>query len=127
MACFLLIQKDSVLAEVRKKDVWGSGETWLPGGGIKEGETPENGFIRELKEELGIKPVDYFKLYEVNWERDEKSYLIHYFVVTKWLGEIQNNEAEKLKWVNINHIEELSEENNQKAFKDAMKKLVAFC
>ena len=127
MVCFLLIKQDTVLAEVRKKDVWGGEKTWLPGGGIKEGETPENAFIRELKEELGVDPINYFKLSESNWENEGKSYLIHYFVVTKWVGEIQNNEAERLKWINIKNIEELSELNNQQAFKEAMKKFVPFC
>ena len=41
----------------------------LPGGGIEEGETPEEGTIREIKEEFGIDVKVIKKLYEMNSEK----------------------------------------------------------
>lgn len=41
----------------------------FPGGGLEEGETPEEGTIREIKEEFGIDVKVIKKLYEMNSEK----------------------------------------------------------
>lgn len=41
----------------------------FPGGGLEEGETPEEGTIREIKEEFGINVRVVKKLYEMNSEK----------------------------------------------------------
>ena len=41
----------------------------LPGGGLEEGETPEEGCIREIKEEFGIHVNIVKKLYEMKSEK----------------------------------------------------------
>ena len=41
----------------------------FPGGGLEEGETPEEGVIREIKEEFGINVKVIRKLYDTNIER----------------------------------------------------------
>ena len=41
----------------------------FPGGGLEEGETPEEGTIREIKEEFGISVRIVKKLYEMQSER----------------------------------------------------------
>lgn len=41
----------------------------FPGGGLEEGETPEEGTIREIKEEFGINVKVVKKLYEMQSER----------------------------------------------------------
>ena len=41
----------------------------FPGGGLEEGETPEEGTIREIKEELGIEVRIIKKMYEMKSER----------------------------------------------------------
>lgn len=41
----------------------------LPGGGLESGETPEEGTIREIKEELGINVRIIKKMYEIKSEK----------------------------------------------------------
>ena len=41
----------------------------FPGGGLEEGETPEEGTIREIEEEFGIKVQIVKKLYEIKSEK----------------------------------------------------------
>lgn len=41
----------------------------FPGGGLEEGETPEEGVVREIKEEFGINVKVIRKLYDINIEK----------------------------------------------------------
>ena len=53
----------------------------FPGGGLEEGETPEEGTIREIKEELGINVKIVKKVYEIyseRFQREEIFYLCEY-------------------------------------------------
>ena len=55
----------------------------FPGGGLEEGETPEKGTIREIKEELGIDVKIIKKLYELNSERFNQKEL---FYLCEYIG-----------------------------------------
>ncbi len=53
----------------------------FPGGGLEEGETPEEGTIREIKEEFGIQVKIVKKLYEIyseKFQQKEIFYLCEY-------------------------------------------------
>lgn len=53
----------------------------FPGGGLEEGETPEEGVIREIKEEFGINVKVIKKLYEIEskkFDQKELFYLCEY-------------------------------------------------
>ena len=54
--------------EVKKRKDYQNYYTF-PGGGLEEGETEEEGTIREIKEELGINVKVVKKLYEMNSEK----------------------------------------------------------
>lgn len=55
----------------------------FPGGGIDEGETPEEAAIREAKEELGIEVVIVQKIAEVIFRKNHQ----HYFLAKRISGE----------------------------------------
>lgn len=69
----------------------------FPGGGLEEGETPEEGVIREIKEEFGIKVKVVKKLYEMisqKFEQKEIFFLCEYISGEFGTGdgpEFQNN------------------------------------
>ena len=48
----------------------------FPGGGLEEGETEEEGAIREIKEELGINVKIVKKMYEMESEKPRKQILV---------------------------------------------------
>ncbi len=54
--------------EVKKRKDYQEYYTF-PGGGLEEGETPEEGTIREIKEEFGIDVKVIKRLYEMNSEK----------------------------------------------------------
>ena len=55
----------------------------FPGGGVEEGETPEEGILREVKEELGIEVGIVKKLYEMNSEKFKQKEI---FFLCDYLG-----------------------------------------
>lgn len=98
MAC-LLIRDGTVLAEGRKltKTVV-PGAVALPGGHLEAGERPEDALRRELDEELGVVPLDARYLCTL-LHRSQEFRKLHYFVVTRWDGEIEAREAAFLRWI----------------------------
>lgn len=76
---------DGKIALMHRKDVLKRPEMpeyyTIPGGGLEEGETEEEGVIREIKEEFGIKVKVIKKLYEIeskNFKQKEIFFLCEY-------------------------------------------------
>lgn len=76
---------DGKIALMHRKDVLKRPEMpeyyTIPGGGLEEGETEEEGVIREIKEEFGIKVKVIKKLYEMeskNFKQKEIFFLCEY-------------------------------------------------
>ena len=108
----LIIYKDNKILLQKRND----NGTWaIHGGGMNVGETYLETLNRELKEELGIIPINPIlmgifsgeKLHHIySQSKDEVYVLNHVFFCEDYEGEINfsDGEVEKLKWFNINDL-----------------------
>lgn len=64
----------------------------IPGGGIEEGETPEEAAIREIKEEIGIDVV----LSEKHYEFESFGRYQYFFVAKSFSGEIGTGTGDEM-------------------------------
>ncbi|HKY09216.1 MAG TPA: NUDIX domain-containing protein, partial [Candidatus Binatia bacterium] len=101
---FMLIQGNHVLAERRKrtKSVM-PGAVALPGGHLEAGERADEALRREIREELGIVPIDVVYVCTL-LHRSQEFRKLHYFAVTRWQGDVQPHEAEAVQWIPLNAL-----------------------
>jgi 8-oxo-dGTP pyrophosphatase MutT (NUDIX family) len=95
----ILLKEATVLAEERKptKRVV-PGTVALPGGHVELGESVEDALRRELKEELGIAPLEVRYVCTL-LHRSAEFRKLHYFAVPRWEGDVESHEAASLRWV----------------------------
>jgi len=67
----------------------------LPGGGVEEGETPEQAVIREIKEETSFDARINKKLWEFYQDYDKRIH--HYFLITDFSGDLKLGGPEAIK------------------------------
>lgn len=99
---FILVKNNKILVERRKETKrTDPGKICIPTGGIEERETNINAIKREVKEEFNIDVEENFYVGSLIYPNNEVNFLINYYIVTKWHGEMKKLEAEDIYWVNI--------------------------
>jgi 8-oxo-dGTP diphosphatase len=65
---------------------------------VEPGEGVEDALRRDLKEELGITPLQ-LRYVCTLLHRSAEFRKLHYFAVPQWIGKVENREAASLRWV----------------------------
>jgi mutator protein MutT len=97
----LILEKEGkILVEKRKMtNLTVPGTVIFPAGHVKLGETREQALIREMKEELGIEIHGLKLVCQKDFDCEEQQ-RIFWYSCEEYGGELQNNEAEELLWIN---------------------------
>ncbi|MFX0066560.1 MAG: NUDIX hydrolase [Candidatus Hermodarchaeota archaeon] len=112
-AAGILLKKGKILLGKRSADLKFYPNVWdLIGGHCKGNETPEQTLLRELQEEIGVRPTKFVHL-EVLYELNSEiygDYEYHIYLVTSWIGSPRNasDEHSELNWFNINEASNLN-------------------
>ncbi len=82
------------------------GNLWeFPGGKLESGESVVVALHRELKEELGIRIIEYRPLIRVRHEYHDLSVSLNVYLVTDWQGEPRAMENQPLRWVMASNLD----------------------
>jgi len=95
-----------LLPQSRRRGVWKT-----VGGRTEPGETPEQTMLREVGEEIGVRPMTYRRLPDRTVDAYGYPARIAVFAVTAWDGEPRNvasGEHSDLRWFSANEVELLS-------------------
>ncbi|MGA1866113.1 MAG: NUDIX hydrolase [Thermoplasmatota archaeon] len=99
---FLLVKDGRFLAERRKKDREAYPSMLaVPGGRMEKGETQEDTLIREMAEELNVRPLEYGYLLSLVDPEVYDGLIVHYYVVSEWEGDPEPLEAAELEWLGL--------------------------
>lgn len=117
----LIIQEGKMLLLYRKDE-----SHWeVPGGKVKESESPTEAAVREAEEEIGVEVSLEKPFYSGEFQKDGKLYLWDCYVSEIGNGEpsIQEDKFEKLEWFEGSEIDEIELSPNLEMILPALRKL----
>lgn len=98
MAGVMLDSQGRVLLAQRPPGKHLAGMWEFPGGKLETGESPADGLVRELHEELGVEAVIGEPLIRVPWRYGERFLLLDARLVRRWQGEPASLDGQALRW-----------------------------
>ena len=98
MAGVMLDPQGRVLLAQRPPGKHLAGLWEFPGGKLEAGETPVDGLVRELREELGVEASVEGPLIRVPWRYGERSLMLDARIVRRWQGEPASLDGQALRW-----------------------------
>ncbi len=103
----IIIRDGKYLAVREKKDSY-----WkLPGGGIEEGETPEQALRRELAEEIGITEISELrKVHEFPLEFERRSFMFYSYLVDTSQDPVSCEEGLKIEWRLLSRMQNITDQ-----------------
>lgn len=104
-ATLLFVVKGSEVLLIRKKRGLGAGKMNAPGGRLEGGETPQQGAIREVEEELSVTPRGLEKHGELSFQFvDGYSIFVHVFRANDYLGHPTESSEARPHWTPVAEI-----------------------
>lgn len=88
----------------RSKDSDFAGFLEFPGGKVEAQEASAGALIRELKEEVGITPIQYHLYEQLCFDYPHKSVKLDFYLVTEWKNQPFGKEGQKGLWIELNSI-----------------------
>jgi mutator protein MutT len=108
----IILNGDKILLE-KRKNAPGKGKWSVPGGLVELGESMEQAVIREVKEETGLEVYEPRLVDVVNYiSLGERGAVIYHYVIVDYLVTVKSgkpkaaSDAEDLKWIPFNEVEE---------------------
>jgi mutator protein MutT len=104
----LLLQRgDKVLLALKKRG-FGVGRWNGVGGKLEPGETIQQALVRECQEEIGVTPIEYHEVGQLQFDAYMKGarveLLVHVYVCRKWRGTPKETEEMKPRWFSKNAV-----------------------
>ncbi len=100
VAVAVILDETGRILLTRRPDHAHQGGLWeFPGGKVEPGEAVEQALLRELREELGIRPLSMQPLIRVPHRYPDRSVLLDVWRVTAFDGEPHGMEGQPLEWV----------------------------
>ena len=108
--CYLVDRNTGKVLLAMKKRGFGEGKLNGAGGKVKEGESIEEGMIRETEEEVGVKVSSFKKAGVIDFyftqssEDKDWNQRVHVFIAEKWEGEPSESEEMRPLWASIKSL-----------------------
>ncbi len=105
--CFIM-KNNKVILLKKTKGLFGGGKWNAPGGKIKENESSEEGTVREVFEETGLKVKNLEKIGTLNFfkngQKRKSEWIVDVFLTNEFKGRLKASREGKLKWFNANQL-----------------------